>query len=109
MTATLEVVQPAHLWMPERRGSYGAEVVDLARVAGRVVDAEQELAIDAIASYGPGGKPLTLESGIVEARQNGKTNGVLVPIVLADLFLWGADEIGWTAHLFRTTDRKSVV
>ena len=101
--ATLEVVQPAHLWVPERRGSYGAEVVDLAREAGRVVDAEQELAIDAMASYGPGGRWLTLESSIVEARQNGKTNGVLVPIVLADLFLWGADEIGWTAHLFKTT------
>ena len=103
MTQTLDIVQPAHLWVPERRGSYGAEVVDLAREAGRVVDAEQELAIDAMASYGPGGKWLTLESAIVEARQNGKTNGVLVPIVLADLFLWGADEIGWTAHLFRTT------
>src|SRR6266540_1214602 len=103
MTQTLEVVRPQHLWVPERRGSYGAEVVDLAREAGRVVDAEQEIAIDAMASYGPGGKWLTLESAIVEARQNGKTNGVLVPIVLADLFLWGADEIGWTAHLFKTT------
>lgn len=103
MTQTLDVVQPAHLWVPERRGSFGAEVVDLAREAGREVDAEQEIAIDAMCSYGPGGKWLTLESGIVEARQNGKTNGVLVPIVLADLFLWGADEIGWTAHLFRTS------
>jgi hypothetical protein len=101
--AAPEIVQPAHLWVPPRIGSYGDEVVDLARMAGREVDAEQALAIDAMCSYGPGGRWLALEQCIVEARQNGKTNGVLVPITLADMFLWEADELTWTAHLFKTT------
>src|SRR6266508_3733265 len=104
MTAAApELVRPAHLWVPPRVGSYGAEVVDLARLAGRDVDPEQALAIDALCSYGPGGNWLALEQAIIEARQNGKTNGVLIPIVLADLFLWEADELSWTAHLFKTT------
>lgn len=98
-----ELVRPQHLWVPERRGSYGAEVVDLARLAGREVDPEQQLAIDAICSYGPGGLWLTLEAAMIEARQNGKTDGVMIPITLADLFLWEADEITWSAHLFKTS------
>jgi hypothetical protein len=74
----------------------------LARLAGRVLDAEQVLAVDALLSYGPGGRWVALESAVVEARQNGKTGGVLLPVVLFDLFLLGADRIVWTAHLFKT-------
>lgn len=97
-----ERVEPAYLWVPERAGSYGDEAVDLARLVGRELDAEQQLAVDALLSYGPGGRWLALESAVVEARQNGKTGGVLLPVVLFDLFLLGADRIVWTAHLFRT-------
>lgn len=98
------MIEPAHLWIPPRVGSYGDEAVDLAARAGRVLDEEQRLGVDALLSYGPGGRWLTLESAIVEARQNGKTAGVLLPVVLFDLFLMDdPDRIVWTAHLFRTS------
>lgn len=96
------MIEPAYLWVPPRAGSYGDEAVDLAGEAGRVLDPEQELAVDALLSYGPGGAPLTLESAVVEARQNGKTDGVLLPVVLFDLWLGRPDRIVWTAHRFRT-------
>ena len=97
-----DLVAPAHLWVPERVGSYGDEAVDLAEMAGRRLDAEQRVAVDAMLSYGPGGRWVALEAAVVEARQNGKTSGVILPVVLADLFLFDADRIVWTAHLFRT-------
>lgn len=97
-----EVVRPAHLWVPERRGSYLDEVSDVADLVGRPLDAEQRIAVDAKTSYGPDGDWLTLETLLKEPRQNGKTAGVETPIVLADLFLWGADRVAWTAHLFKT-------
>lgn len=96
------MISPAHLWIPPRSGSYGDEATDLAEMAGRVLDDEQKLAVDALLSYGPGGRWVALESGIVEARQNGKTSGVLLPVTLFDLFLLPPDRIVWTAHVFRT-------
>lgn len=97
------MIEPAHLWIPPRVGSYGSEAVDLAERAGRVLDEEQQFCVDALLSYGPGGRWLTLESAMIEARQNGKTAGVLLPVTLFDLFLMdNPDRIVWTAHLFRT-------
>jgi hypothetical protein len=96
------VISPAHLWVPPRVGSYGDEAADLAERAGRVLDEEQRLAVDAMLSYGPGGRWVAMESAIIEARQNGKTGGVLLPVTLFDLFLLQPDRIVWTAHLFRT-------
>lgn len=94
--------KPAYLWVPPRVGSYGDEAVELARLAGRELDADQVLAVDAMLSYGPGGRPVALEAVIIEARQNGKTGGVLLPVVLFDLWLGTPDRVVWTAHLFRT-------
>lgn len=100
------MIEPAHFWLPPRIGSYGDEAIDLAERAGRVLDEEQRFAVDAMLSYGPGGQWVALESAIIEARQNGKTGGVLLPVVLFDLFLMDdvedQDRIVWTAHRFRT-------
>jgi hypothetical protein len=96
------VIEPAYFWVPPRVGSYGDEAIDIARMAGRELDEEQCLAVDAMLSYGPGGRWVALESGIVEPRQNGKTGGVLLPVTLFDLFLLPPDRIVWTAHIFRT-------
>lgn len=103
-----DFVPPAHLWIPERKGSYGDEAADLWTLTGRSLDAEQRLAVDAILSYGQGGAWVALEAAIIEARQNGKTLAVIEPVVIADLFLFNADYISWTAHLFKTA-RKAFV
>jgi hypothetical protein len=92
--------------VPERLGSYGDEAIDLWSLAGRELDEEQRLAVDGMLSYGPGGTWAALEAAVIEARQNGKTTGVLEPVSLFDLFLHttskDADRIVWTAHLYRT-------
>jgi hypothetical protein len=96
-------VEPAHLWVPPgRRGSYGPEIVDFSASIGHSVDAEQAAAIDAMASYGPGGLWHTLEVAIVEGRQNGKTDRTLLPMTLADFFVRKVERIVWTAHLMDT-------
>lgn len=97
------MIEPAYLWVPPRRGSYGDEAVDLSRLAGLNPDEEQCAAIDAMLSYGPGGDWAAKESGIVEARQNGKTTNVMEPCVMFDLWLGQPDRIVWTAHRFRTS------
>lgn len=96
------MIDPAHLWVPPRVGSYGDEAVDLAKLAGLDLDEEQRLAVDAMLSFGPGGAWVALESAIVEGRQNGKSVRVLLPVTLWDLFMLEPDRIVWTAHLFKT-------
>lgn len=96
------MVPPAYLSVPERVGSYGDEAVDLMALAGRVLDEEQRLTVDAMLSYGRGGRWAAFESCRVESRQNGKTDGELQAVVLFDLFMMPPDRITWTAHLFRT-------
>jgi phage terminase large subunit-like protein len=58
--------------------------------------------IDAILSEQAGGQWAALEAAIILSRQNGKTMNIILPIVLADLFLFGAQLIAWTAHRFVT-------
>ena len=99
----MSATPPAHLWVPDGvRGNYGDEVADVAELVGRPLDASQRIAVDALTSYGTGGRWLALEGVVKKPRQNGKTGGIITPIVLADLFLWPADRIAWTAHLFKT-------
>ena len=102
---TAAVSSAAHLRVPPgRSGSYGDEVAGLAAEFGRVPDDEQRVAIDAINSYGPGGRWWTLESAVLEPRQNGKTGGIVLPTVLADLLLWPDDDrVAWTAHRMKTS------
>jgi hypothetical protein len=97
------MIHPTFLSVPPRVGSYGDEAIDLAQRAGRILDEEQQLAVDALLSYGARGRWTALESAVIEARQNGKTSGVLLPVTLFDLFLMEPDRIAWTAHLFRTS------
>jgi hypothetical protein len=95
---------PTDLWVPPgAAGSYGDEVAELAVRMGRPLDPAQRIAVDALANYGPGGGWLTLEGLIKMPRRNGKTAGVITMIAMADLFLFDADRIAWSAHLFRTT------
>jgi len=99
--------QPAYLWVPERRGSYGPEIIDFADDVGIPMDVEQRRDLDVFASFGPGGRLLTFEQCIVEGRQNGKTSSVVLPLALADVFIFDdrdqIDRVIWTAHLMSTS------
>lgn len=110
MTALLAehpLQQPAYLWVPERRGSYGPEIIDFADDIGLPMDVEQRRDLDVFASFGPGGRLLTFEQCIVEGRQNGKTSSVVLPLALADVFIFNdrdqIDRVIWTAHLMSTS------
>jgi phage terminase large subunit-like protein len=106
MTTTApDLVQPAHLTIPPRVSSAGAEVVDLAATYGRILDAEQALVVDAILSEGPDGNWAALEAAVVCSRQNLKTF-VLECIALGKLFLFGSELIIWSAHLFETAQES---
>ncbi len=96
------MIEPAYLWIPPRLGSFGDEAIDLARLAGLDPDEEQQQSIDAMLSYGAGGRWAAKESAVVEARQNGKTTNVMEPVVMYDLWLQEPDRIVWTAHRFKT-------
>ena len=101
---TATFVGPSTCWVPDGvRGSYADEIADLAEMYGRPLDEAQRIAVDAMTSYGAGGSWLTLESVVKQPRQNGKSGGIITPIVFADLFLWDADRIAWSAHLFKTS------
>lgn len=103
--STVELVRPAHLWVPAHMSTAGDEAIQIAALAGIVLDPEQELAVRAILSEGDDGNWAALEAAIVEARQNGKTV-VLQVIVLHGLFLMPLSMMRlviWTAHLFSTT------
>ncbi len=95
------LVQPAHLWVPEHNGTAGGEAADLAKMAGVELDPEQRVALDAILSTRSDGLWASIDSAIVEPRQCGKTV-VLQVIALADLFLFDARLVTWSAHLFPT-------
>jgi phage terminase large subunit-like protein len=105
MTSPETLVQPAHLTIPPRVSSAGAEVVDLAATYGRILDAEQALVVDAILSEGPDGNWAALEAAVVCSRQNLKTF-VLECIALGKLFLFGSELIIWSAHLFETAQES---
>lgn len=113
--STLTLVEPKYLWVPEHAtGTYGDEAADLAELYGRPLDPEQRLAVDAAMSHDARGNWVALETCRVEPRQNGKTSGEVTAVVFADLFLFDADKISWSAHLFKTTreafdDHKALI
>ena len=96
-------VPAAFRWVPPRVGSYGLEVADFAASIGHPVDAEQADDLDAMCSFGPGGLPAADESCLIEGRQNGKTDRVILPWTLCDFFVGRARIVDWTAHLVDTT------
>lgn len=77
-------------------------MIDLAASVGMILDAEQRLALEAILAEGADGKWAAFEAAVIAARQNLKTF-LLEALVLGDLFLFNANLVIWTAHLFPTT------
>lgn len=97
-----QLVRPRFMSVPESVGTYGDEAADLSELYGKPLFPEQRLAVDALMTYRAGGKWATLERALVQPRQNGKSAAVLQAVVMADMFLFKADRVVWTAHLFKT-------
>ena len=107
--AAPSLVVPAFRTTPPHVSSAGAEAADLAALSGFVPDAEQRLILDAIyAQQSPSsnfqsGRWAALESAVIASRQNVKTSSLLM-CALADLYLFDARLVIWTAHLFATAN-----
>lgn len=105
--ATHSLVAPAFHTVPDSVGSAGREAADLAALSGFVPDAEQRLILESLyaeaeaGSNFQSGRWAALESAIIASRQNVKTSSMLMA-ALADLFLFDARLVIWTAHLFST-------
>lgn len=96
-----DFVAPAYHWVPPHRSSAGGEAIDLCAAAGLPLDAEQEMVVDSILAEKDGGKWAALEAVVVAPRQNIKTH-VFKAVALADLYLFDAELVVWTAHEFST-------
>ncbi len=95
------IVQPAYLWVPDHSTSAGKDAADLAAAAGLILEPEQRLVLDAMLAEQADGRWAAFEVAVTCARRNGKTWGIIAA-VLADLFLFGADTVVWSAHEFKT-------
>lgn len=96
-----ELVEPAFRWVPKHRSSAGSEAIGLCEAIGLPLDPEQELAVDAILSEKKGGQWAALEAALIAPRQNIKTH-VFKAVTFADLYLFDAELVVWTAHEFST-------
>lgn len=96
------VQQPRILSVPPSVSSAGDEAVELARMAGLILDPWQELVLARSLGERPDGKWAAFEVGVVVSRQNGK-GGILEARELAGLFLLGERLIQHSAHLFDTS------
>lgn len=100
--------EPAYLSFPaDRVGSMGDDVAAVAVMMHRPLDPHQLVSVDAIGSYGAGGRWSTLESCVVGPRQTtGKTSGIVLPTVCHDLLTRPRSEPArciWTSHRMKTT------
>jgi hypothetical protein len=85
----------------ERRGSAGPEVVDLAALAGLVLDDWQAWFLTEALSEQPNGQWSAFEAGLIVSRQCGK-GGILEARQLAGLTILGERLQIHTAHEFKT-------
>lgn len=93
---------PTYRNVPQYRQTAADEAIDLARVAGLVLDPWEELALrDALGLRLDARTWASFEVALVVPRQNGKGT-VLEARALAGLFLFGEDLITWSAHEFKT-------
>lgn len=99
-SATLDLVRPAHMWVPAYEDTLGGEVADMCSAYGFTPDPEQRLILDAMFATNRG-KSIR-DVGVCAPRQNLKT-GVLKMATLGWLYLLELPLIVWSAHEFDTT------
>lgn len=87
---------------PDYGSSAGQEAIELAAMAGLILDDWQQLVLRDALGESAGGKWAAFQVGIVVPRQNGK-GGILEARELAGLFLFGDRLIIHSAHLFDTS------
>ena len=86
---------------PAYRYSLGDDAIDLAAMAGLVLDPWQQLVLRHALGEREDGKWSAFEVALIVARQNGK-GAVLEALELAGLFLFGEQLILHSAHEYRT-------
>lgn len=87
--------------MPDYKSSLGQEAIELAEVAGLVLDPWQQYVIHHGLGMAPGGHWAAFEVGLVVSRQNGK-GSIAECRELAGLFLLDEELIIHSAHEFAT-------
>lgn len=93
---------PRILHAPPRVSSAGADVVELADIAGLTLDPWQRLVLDNALGLRADGTWAAFEIGLVVGRQNGK-GALLEAIELGSLFLFDEELCIHSAHLFDTS------
>lgn len=88
--------------VPPSVSSRGREAAEHAASVGLTLDDWQRWALDGGLGVQADGRWSAFEAALLVPRQNGKTSGVLVPVMLGGLFLWGEELILYSAHEYRT-------
>lgn len=103
-------VPAAFAWHPARAGSVADEVVDFGASLRsgdgpecHDLDAEQRADLDVLSSVRSDMTYAATEALIVEGRQNGKTDRVILPWTMWDFWVGSAELVDWTSHLSETT------
>ena len=102
-------VPPAYLWRPPTAvRSLAPRIMRALETVGRYFEPEQAFALDAISVVRADGRPATLASAVVSARQNLKTyvaegyvmGRIVDPTDPAELFIWSAQQLDTTEETF---------
>lgn len=108
VSAEPDVVVPAFRWHPPRADTLGPDVVELMGLLGVPIDAEQDLALDEMLGVtqertAEGVERWAQRRGlVVEPRQNGKTDGILLPIALYVAMSRPDQLVTWSAQRYKT-------
>ncbi|QES45258.1 hypothetical protein DEJ49_33510 [Streptomyces venezuelae] len=94
--------RPRILSAPPRVSSAGADVAELAEIAGLPMDPWQRLVLDEALGQRRDGSWSAFEVGLVVGRQNGK-GAILEAVELASLYLFDEELCIHSAHLFDTS------
>lgn len=100
--STLVPTRPRIAHFPDAPSSAGVEIIDLARMAGLVLDPWQEFVILNSLGERPDGKWAAFEVGVMAERQNGK-GGILEARELGGLYILNERLLTHSAHQFDTS------
>ncbi len=94
--------EPRFCSLPPAASSAGDEAVELAKMAGLILDPWEEFVLSRALGEGDDGKWAAFEVGMIVSRQNGK-GAILEARELAGLFLLGERLLIHSAHQFDTS------